>query len=116
MTVEAKNLSAELARIKGAEVIRSFCYTCPWNCPTEVYVRDGRIVYHKGNPESPNDIGSRCSKGMASFHITIDPDRLKYPMKRTNPKSEPGQFTRISSAPPEFRPSCCKILSQLPES
>jgi len=32
MTVESQNLTAELARIKGAEVIRSFCYTCPWNC------------------------------------------------------------------------------------
>jgi anaerobic selenocysteine-containing dehydrogenase len=40
MTAESQNLSAALARIKGAEVIRSFCYTCPWNCPTEVYVRD----------------------------------------------------------------------------
>ncbi|MEE8187864.1 MAG: molybdopterin-dependent oxidoreductase [Kiloniellales bacterium] len=96
MTVESGNLSAELARIKGAEVIRSFCYTCPWNCPTEIYVRDGRIVYHKGNSESPNDIGSRCAKGMASSYIVQDPDRLKFPMKRTNPKSEPGQFARIS--------------------
>lgn len=96
MTVESKNLSAELARIKGAEVVRSFCYTCPWNCPTELYVRDGKVVYHKGNPDSPNDIGARCAKGMASSYITRDPDRLKHPMKRTNPKGEPGQFARIS--------------------
>lgn len=95
MTVESGNLSAELARIKGAEVIRSFCYTCPWNCPTEVYVRDGEIVYHKGNSESPNDIGTRCAKGMASSYIVKDPDRLKYPMKRTGPKGS-GEFARIS--------------------
>ena len=79
MSVDTNELTIELARIKNAKAIRSFCYTCPWNCPTEVFVRDNKIVYHKGNPESPNDIGTRCSKGMASSHLTEDPDRLKYP-------------------------------------
>ena len=95
MSVDTNELSQELARIKNAKVIRSFCYTCPWNCPTEVFVRDNKIVYHKGNPESPNDIGSRCSKGMASSYLTLDPDRLKYPLKRTGPKGS-GEFERIS--------------------
>ena len=90
------DLGSRLAEIKGAEVIKSFCFTCPWQCPTEVFVRDGKIVYHKGNPESPNNIGSRCAKGMASWHVTRDPDRLKYPMLRTNAKGERGQFKRIS--------------------
>jgi len=96
VTKHDANLATRLAEIKGAEVVKSFCYTCPWQCPTEVYVRDGRIVYHKGNPESPNNIGSRCAKGMASWYITRDPDRLRHPMLRTNPKGEPGQFKRIS--------------------
>ena len=90
------DLGSRLAEIKGAQVIKSFCYTCPWQCPTEVFVRDNKIVYHKGNPESPNNIGSRCAKGMASWHVTVDPDRLKYPMLRTNPKGEAGRFKRIS--------------------
>ncbi len=90
------DLGTRLAEIKGAKVIKSFCYTCPWQCPTEVFVRDNKIVYHKGNPKSPNNIGSRCAKGMASWHVTRDPDRLKYPMLRTNSKGERGQFKRIS--------------------
>jgi thiosulfate reductase / polysulfide reductase chain A len=93
---KSENLGARLADIKGAKVVKSFCYTCPWQCPTEVMVRDGKVVYHKGNPESPNNIGSRCAKGMASVYLTRDPDRLKYPMLRTNPKGQPGQFRRIS--------------------
>ena len=93
---ELRNLGEDLARIKGAKVIKSFCYTCPWQCPTEVFVRDDRVVYHKGNPESPNNIGSRCAKGMASWWLTRDPDRLKFPMRRTNSKGEPGRFERIS--------------------
>ena len=91
-----QDLGSRLAEIKGAERIKSFCYTCPWQCPTEVFVRDGRIVYQKGNPEAPNNIGSRCAKGMASWWVSRDPERLKYPMLRTNPKGQPGQFKRIS--------------------
>ena len=90
------DLGSRLAKIKGAKVIKSFCYTCPWQCPTEVFVRDNKIVYHKGNPQAPNNIGSRCAKGMASWHVTRDPDRLKHPLLRTNAKGQPGQFKRIS--------------------
>ena len=96
MATAETDLAAELARIKQARVVKSFCYTCPWQCPTEVYVRDGRIVYHKGNSRAPNNIGSRCAKGMASGWVVQDPDRLKYPMLRTNPKGEPGRFRRAS--------------------
>jgi thiosulfate reductase/polysulfide reductase chain A len=91
-----QDLGARLAAIKGASLVKSFCYTCPWQCPTEILVRDGQVVYHKGNPESPNNIGSRCAKGMASPYLTRDPDRLKYPLLRTNRKGPAGQFKRIS--------------------
>ena len=96
MAVIDEDLGTRLAQIKGAKLVKSFCYTCPWQCPTEVMVRDGKIVYHKGNPASPNNIGSRCAKGMASVYLPRDPDRLKYPMLRTNPTGQPGQFRRIS--------------------
>ena len=71
MNEMSRDLGTKLAEIKGAEVIKSFCYTCPWQCPTEVFVRDGRIVYQKGNPESPNNIGARCAKGMASWYVSL---------------------------------------------
>ena len=96
MNEMSKDLGTKLAEIKGAEVIKSFCYTCPWQCPTEVFVRDGRIVYQKGNPESPNNIGARCAKGMASWYVSQDPDRLTHPLLRTNPKGERGEFKQVS--------------------
>lgn len=95
MTTATLDMASEIARIKGAQVIRSFCYMCPWQCPTEVYVRNGDIVYVKGNQDSPNNLGTRCAKGMASFQMVKDPDRLKNPLQRTGPKGS-GQFTRIS--------------------
>jgi thiosulfate reductase/polysulfide reductase chain A len=97
MHARAAAVSADrLAAIKGARVVRSFCYTCPWQCPSEMFVRDGRIVYQRGNPESPNNIGARCAKGMASSWIVEDPDRLRHPLIRTNPKGGPGSFRRAS--------------------
>lgn len=96
MTYQERDLADRLAEIKGAKVVKSFCYTCPWQCPTEVFVRDGKIVYHKGNPESPNNIGSRCAKGMASWWVTRDPDRLKHPLLRTSRKGEAPEFKQIS--------------------
>ena len=90
MNAKVDDLELDWRRSRAPSSIKSFCYTCPWQCPTEVLVRDGKVVYHKGNPESPNNIGSRCAKGMASSYLTRDPDRLKYPMLRTNPKGEPG--------------------------
>ncbi len=96
MSDPGMRLSDRIAKIKDAKLVKSFCYSCPWNCPTEVYVRDNKVVYVKGNEDAPNNIGTRCSKGMASWWTTQDPDRLKYPMLRTNPKGQPGEFKRIS--------------------
>jgi anaerobic selenocysteine-containing dehydrogenase len=47
----------------------------------EVYVKNGRIVYAKGNPLAP-DYWTRCGKGLASVQQVEDPDRLTYPMRR----------------------------------
>lgn len=96
MSNPGMKLSDRIAKIKNATLVKSFCYSCPWNCPTEVYVRDNKVVYVKGNEDAPNNIGTRCSKGMASWWMTQDPDRLKYPMLRTNPKGQHGEFKRIS--------------------
>jgi len=96
MTDDVTNTSDRISGILGADTVKSFCYSCPWTCPTEVFVRDGRVVYHKGNPEAPNNIGTRCAKGMASSWVTRDPDRLKYPLLRTNPKGRPGEFKRVT--------------------
>lgn len=87
-------LTQSLAEIKGAKAIRSFCFVCPWTCPMEAYVRDGRIIYAKGNPHAP-DYWTRCGKGLASVRQVDDPDRLTYPMRRKGNRGE-GRFERIS--------------------
>jgi len=82
-------------KLKGAKMIRSFCHVCPFRCPIEVYVKHGRVIFSRGNPEAPNTRGKRCVKGLASIYLTYDPDRLKYPLKRVGERGE-GKFERIT--------------------
>lgn len=69
--------------------------TCGMNHLGQAYVKDGAIVYYDGCKEAPNK-GALCARGAAGLDIINDPDRIKYPMKRTNAKGETGEFTRIS--------------------
>ena len=60
-----------------------------------VYVEDGRVVKVEGNPDSPLNRGRMCVKGMASLEQLYSPDRLQFPMKRTDARGA-GQWARIS--------------------
>ncbi|MDH3258521.1 MAG: molybdopterin-dependent oxidoreductase, partial [Deltaproteobacteria bacterium] len=66
------------------------CQGCTTWCPAEVFVQDGRAVKVKGNRYSKQNEGSLCPKGPISLQQLYDPDRVKVPMKRTNPKKGRG--------------------------
>ncbi|MEM2320969.1 MAG: molybdopterin-dependent oxidoreductase [Candidatus Bathyarchaeia archaeon] len=82
-------------KLSGAKVSKSICGVCPFRCSIEAYVKDGRLVYTRGNTENPNTRGKRCVKGFASIWFAYDPDRLKYPLMRVSERGE-GKFKRIS--------------------
>ncbi|SDP50934.1 molybdopterin-dependent oxidoreductase [Desulforhopalus singaporensis] len=67
------------------------CQGCTTWCPTEVFVQDGRAVKVKGNRYSKQNDGKVCPRGHLSLQQVYDPDRLKVPMKRTNPNKGKGQ-------------------------
>lgn len=75
------------------------CGICSPNCGIEATVRDGAIRLLKGIDGDFHGEGHLCGKGAAGAEFLYDPDRLKYPMKRTNPRKgfeeDPG-FVRIS--------------------
>ncbi len=77
--------------IRGTRVAPGVCIVCPWHCPTEVFVRDNKVVYIRGNENAPNKT-TRCVKGISSIHLARDPDRLLHPMK----KGKNGVFKMIS--------------------
>lgn len=81
------------------ESIVTACGICDSACGMRVTVRDGAIRFLQGLPEDPHNEGRLCAKGTAAAWIKNDPDRLKFPMMRTNPKKgfeEDPQWVRVS--------------------
>ena len=75
------------------------CQGCTTWCPVEVFVQDGRAVKVKGNRYSKQNDGIVCPRSHLALQQLYDPDRVKVPMKRTNPKKGRGvdpKFVPIS--------------------
>ena len=75
------------------------CGFCDSACGMRATVQDGVIRFLQGLPEDPHSEGRLCAKGTTAAWVKNDPDRLKFPMKRTNPRKgveeDPG-WVRIS--------------------
>ena len=69
---------------KGAWV-PSTCQGCTAWCAVEIFVQDNRAVKVRGNQLSKANGGYCCPRGHLIPQQTYDPDRIKVPMKRTNP-------------------------------
>ena len=75
------------------------CQGCTSWCSKQVYVVDGRAVKVRGNPNSKVNLGAGCPRSHLALQQVYDPDRIKTPMKRTNPKkgrNEDPKFVPIS--------------------
>ncbi len=84
--------------IKGTWLTTT-CQGCTTWCPAEVFVQDGRAVKVRGNQLSKQNDGTLCPKSHIGLQELYDPDRVKVPMKRTNPKKGKGidpKFVPIS--------------------
>ena len=76
---------------------RTFCRICEPFCPMVAEINEqGKVSKLKPDPDHP--IGSKpCVKGLSFLELHNDPDRLNWPLKRRNPRSEPkGVFDRVS--------------------
>jgi anaerobic selenocysteine-containing dehydrogenase len=75
------------------------CQGCTSWCSKQVYVIGGRAVKVRGNPNSKVNGLASCPRAHLGLQQVYDPDRIKTPMKRTNPKKgrneDPG-FVPIS--------------------
>lgn len=79
--------------------IPSTCQGCTQWCPCEFFVQNGRAVKVRGNQLSKVNMGYVCPRGHLMLQELYDPDRVKVPMKRTNPKkgrNEDPKFVPIS--------------------
>ena len=79
--------------------VSSTCQGCTQWCAIQIYVQGGRAVKVRGNPLSKTNHGYVCPRGHMIPQQVYDPDRIKTPMKRTNPAKGRGvdpKFVPIS--------------------
>ena len=77
--------------VKEDKWVYTQCHRCQSECGIRAHVVDGVCVKLEGVPDS--SIGSQggvCPRGMAGLQVLYDPNRLNYPMKRTNPEKGLG--------------------------
>src|SRR3989338_933299 len=55
-------------------------------CGILVCVEDGVVTAIEGNPSNPQNRGNMCAKGKAGPMNLYNPNRVKAPLKRTNPR------------------------------
>jgi len=69
--------------------IRTFCRVCEPACGLVATVEDGKLSAVKPDREHPVSQGWACNKGIATFDVHHDPDRLNHPLKRSPRGFEP---------------------------
>ncbi|MBI3064830.1 MAG: molybdopterin-dependent oxidoreductase, partial [Deltaproteobacteria bacterium] len=72
------------------EWVSTACQGCTQWCAIQIFVQNGRAVRVRGNPLSKTNGGYVCPRGHLIPQQTYDPDRIKAPMKRTNPQKGRG--------------------------
>ena len=70
--------------------VASTCQGCTQWCAIQIFVEEGRAVRVRGNPLSKTNHGYVCPRGHLIPQQVYDPDRIKVPMKRTNPAKGRG--------------------------
>ncbi|MCC6473114.1 MAG: molybdopterin-dependent oxidoreductase [Burkholderiales bacterium] len=66
--------------------IPSSCALCYGSCSILAHRVNGVVVKIEGNPDSSIGKGRLCGKGVSGLMCHYDPNRLRVPLRRTNPK------------------------------
>ena len=86
-------MAPRMARPAGpakGDWVASTCQGCTQWCAIQIFVQDGRAVRVRGNPLSKTNHGYVCPRGHLIPQQVYDPDRIKVPLKRTNPQKGRG--------------------------
>ncbi len=86
--MKTKQLKSET--VKNDVWIPTVCGACTTRCGLKVHRVNGVVVGIKGNPDSPMGKGKACAKAISGTMGLYNPNRLKTPLKRTNPEKGIG--------------------------
>ena len=70
--------------------IPTTCRMCYTGCSVLVNRVNGVARRIRGNPDSPLNLGKMCTRGIAAIMTLYDPNRVRTPLKRTNPEKGIG--------------------------
>ncbi|MEI3230558.1 MAG: hypothetical protein V8S24_04440 [Gordonibacter pamelaeae] len=77
--------------------VKTCCRGCgKMECGVKVVVQNGRAIRVEGDEGAWQSMGNCCTKSQSSIQAAYHPDRLHYPMKRTNPKGDEPGWVRIT--------------------
>lgn len=68
-----------------AEIVKTACGMCYIGCGINVTVEDGIVRNIEGNVDNPQNRGKMCAKGKSAIMAHYNPNRVRTPLKRTNP-------------------------------
>ena len=90
--------AAETIAAEGSveDFIATTCWIGKQDCGMIARRVDGRVVKFEGNPTNPRNVGTLCPKGHAQIQAVYDPNRVKWPLIRTNGKGVTGEWRRAS--------------------
>ena len=97
--LRALTVARETGNPEGGRWVSTSCQGCTTWCSAQVYVVNGRGIRVRGNPNAKTGVGNLCPRGHMVLQQVYDPDRVKGPMKRTNPRkgrNEDPRFVPIS--------------------
>jgi anaerobic selenocysteine-containing dehydrogenase len=63
--------------------IKTVCRSCHGGCGVIAHVKGGKVIKVEGEPDSPISHGTLCAKGLAITQLAYHPDRILYPMSKT---------------------------------
>jgi anaerobic selenocysteine-containing dehydrogenase len=66
--------------------IPTTCGMCYIGCGVRVQVENGVAINIEGNPDNPQNRGKMCARGKSGVMNLYNPNRVKVPLKRTNPE------------------------------
>jgi anaerobic selenocysteine-containing dehydrogenase len=91
MKTEGKKAKSSKPEIFEDVWIPTQCRRCQAMCGILAHRVNGVVVRLEGNPDSSaGSRGGLCPKGLAGLQLLYDPNRLKVPLRRTNPEKGIG--------------------------
>ncbi len=98
-TLRAFAAKGEIAPFEPGKWKPTTCQGCTSWCSVQVYVVEGRAIKVRGNANSKVNGKASCPRSHMAIQQLYDPDRIKVPMKRTNPakgRNQDPKFVPIS--------------------